>query len=92
MALAIGAVVLSTAALALLCRGDPKRLRALRRKGGGHGGGLRWLLAGLVVLPGLALALAGDGAAFMVWLGAIALTGWVVTLAASPRAQDGPQG
>lgn len=38
--------------------------------------GLRRLLAGIAVMPGIFYAASGDSAAFLSWLGGCALVGW----------------
>lgn len=73
--LALAALAVSAVPLALLCAGDPKR----RRAAGGRDGAataVRRLLAAATCVPGVACALAGDSAAFMLWLGGCGLLGW----------------
>jgi hypothetical protein len=78
-------VGLSAFFLVLLCLGDPKRSRTSGRKGGAQGSRTRWLLVSACVSPGLAFALAGEGAAFLIWLGGTAMAGWLVTLLVPTR-------
>jgi hypothetical protein len=80
MLLAIAALALSSALIIILCMGDPKRRRSSQQGGAAQGTALRRLLAFALVLPGIGLALTGDAAAFMVWLGGCAVAGWFVTL------------
>jgi hypothetical protein len=74
--LTIAALALSVALLAMLCVGDPKRRRTAGLRDDATGRGMRRLLAVGSVLPGVALALAGDAAAFMIWIGGYAVFGW----------------
>lgn len=74
--LTIVAVALSVAVLAMLCVGDPKRRRTAGLRGDRGGKGMRRLLVIGSVLPGVALALAGDAAAVMIWIGGYAVFGW----------------
>ena len=74
-------IAFSTAILVYLCRGDPKRRRSVKLPGAAHGVAVRRLSAVASLLPGLAYALRGDGAAVFLWLGGYAMAGWLVTLA-----------
>lgn len=76
----LAALALSAALILLLCIGDPKRRRSERIKGGEQGPVARRLLFGAVCLPGLWLALIGDSAAFLIWLGGCCVAGWLVAL------------
>lgn len=82
--LALCALAISAVPITLLCLGDPKRRRAAGDRDG-MGTGQRRLLAAGACVPGLACALMGDSAAFLMWLGGCALVGW--TLAASLATQ-----
>ena len=85
--LALGTVLLSAIPVVLLCIGDPKR----RRAAGGRGGAAsrpRSILVVTACVPGLACALLGDSAAFMLWLGGIALFGWAAAASFAARSQD----
>lgn len=73
------AVAFSAAMIVLLWRGDPKRRRVAGLPGGGEGVATRRLLAVAALLPGVFLAIVGDSAAFLVWLGSCAVGGWFVT-------------
>ena len=79
---------LSLFCILALCVGDPKRVRS-----GGLGGQTasvrkRRGLTLIALLPGIALAWSGDAPAFLVWLGACAVTGWFSTMWLSrPRAR-----
>lgn len=79
--LLILSVGFSTALLALLCLGDPKRLRAARSPGTAQRVATRRWLAIASLLPGIAYALLGDGAGVFLWLGGYAMAGWLVTIA-----------
>ena len=76
----LAAIAFSVAMIVLLCRGDPKRRRAAHLPGEGHARPMRRLLAVAVLAPGLCLAVLGDTAAFLIWLGSCAVAGWLVTL------------
>lgn len=76
--LALTALALSAIPILVLCIGDPKRRRAA---GGGEGGmasGRRRMFAAAACIPGIACALLGDAAAFLMWLGGCALVGWAL--------------
>lgn len=77
---ALVATAFSTLLLVILCLGDPKRRRTVRLLGKGHGTKTRRIIVGLATLPGFVLALDGDAAAFLVWLGGSAAAGWFATL------------
>lgn len=85
--------LVSSLALELLARRDPKRLRAAARVGLPAREPLRTharrSLALLCVAPGLALALAGLWPAWLIWLGATTATGWGLARGLSPRPQAG---
>jgi hypothetical protein len=69
--------MLSAISILGLCIGDPKR----RRAAGSHPGmpvGLRRFLTVAACTPGAACLLLGEAAAFMLWLGGSALSGWFV--------------
>jgi len=78
--LTLAAIAFSTVIIVMLCRGDPKRRRSARLAGDGHATQTRRLLAAAACLPGLACALSGDAAAFLIWLGACAAAGWLTAL------------
>ena len=73
--LALGALFLSAIPVIILCNGDPKRRRATGERGGAARL-TRTILVVTACVPGFACALLGDSAAFMLWLGGIALFGW----------------
>lgn len=75
----LAALLLSAIPILLLCIGDPKRLRAADRKGGGMAQPKRRMLAALACVPGIACALTGDAAAFLMWMGGCAMVGWAAT-------------
>jgi hypothetical protein len=78
--LLFAAIAFSLAIIVLLWRGDPKRRRVAGLQGSGHGAIMRRLMSAAVLLPGLALAAAGDSPAFLVWFGSCAIGGWLVAL------------
>ena len=78
--MAVPALAMSTALIVLLCIGDPKRRRARRIKGGEQSSAKRWLLSVAICVPGLGLALIGDSAAFLIWLGGYCVAGWLVAV------------
>lgn len=88
MAVPILAIAISTAIILFLGWGDPKRRRTARLPGEGQGPAARRLLAGTACLPGLYCALAGDAAAFLLWLGGCAVAGWFVTLGLGQARRD----
>jgi hypothetical protein len=77
---ALAAIVLSTIFLILLCRNDPKRRRTAQLPAAGPGTLMRRMRVALACVPGLLLALSGDTAAFLIWLGGSAVIGWFVAL------------
>ena len=82
--LALAAIAFSAVPILLLCLGDPKRRRAAGESGGSpdrH----RAMLVTAGCVPGIAVALLGDSAAFMLWLGGIALLGWCAAASFAPR-------
>lgn len=86
--LALGTIVLSTFAILALCLGDPKRRRASGSGQGSMAARQRWLLVAITCIPGLACAILGDAAAFLMWLGGCALIGWSLALIFRPRVAD----
>lgn len=72
------AIAFSLTIIVLLWRGDPKRRRVAGLPDSGHGAIGRRLMSLAVLLPGLALAAAGDASAFLVWFGSCAIGGWLV--------------
>lgn len=74
------ATAITIGLILLLCIGDPKRRRARRIAGAGQGVMTRRLIAAAACLPGLACAIAGDAAAFLVWLGGSGAAGWLIAL------------
>ncbi len=73
------AIAVSALPILILCIGDPKRLRAAGTKAPGMGSGTRRALAFSACLPGLALMLTAQMAAFVLWLGGSALFGWLLS-------------
>jgi len=82
------AIAFSGALLILLGARDPKRLRNARHgaKEAAPGSPLppamRHLCGWLSLAPGVALGVAGEWWAFLVWLGAITALGWAVAITA----------
>lgn len=76
----LAAVALSAIPILLLCFGDPKRRRSVEKKGNGMATRQRRILAALACVPGVVCALAGDSAAFLMWVGGCALVGWAAAL------------
>lgn len=79
----LASIAFSAAVLALLCLGDPKRRRSNKLSGDGQGRTARRLWTAASLLPGVVFAVLGDAAAFLLWLSAYAVLGWLVTLAFS---------
>jgi hypothetical protein len=77
---ALAAIAISTIFLVLLCRSDPKRRRTARLAAAGPGALMRGMRVALACVPGLLLALSGDAAAFLIWLGGSAVAGWLIAL------------
>lgn len=75
------AIAFSGLFITLLCIGDPKRRRSAYVPGEAQSAALRRLFAAAAVAPGVACALSGDAAAFLLWLGGCGVIGWLVTLA-----------
>lgn len=78
--LALPAIALTAILLVMLCRGNPKRRRSARLPGEGHSATARRLLTLAAGVPGLLLALSGDAATFLIWLGGSAVMGWCIAL------------
>lgn len=74
---ALVALALSTIAILALCIGDPKRRRAAGDRSEMSPRWRRLLVVG-ACLPGVACLLLGEVAAFMLWFGGSALSGWSV--------------
>ena len=87
-------VSLSAAALVGLAIRDPKRLRNVQRSGRmsrpAWGLSQRRLLATIALMPGLALLLAAQWAAFLLWAGGCMALGWALAhwLAPAPKAES----
>jgi|HigsolmetaAR205D_1030408.scaffolds.fasta_scaffold29932_2 hypothetical protein len=79
---AIVAIAFSLAGLVLLALHDPKRLRSIgaQRTSPLSSSSVRRALAVLVVAPGLVLAVLGAWHPFLIWLGAVCVLGWLVSL------------
>ncbi len=86
MTLGLLAALLSVIPLWLLAGRDPKRLRALRKRDARpHGRNVRLGLFVATLLPGLGLALGASAAAFLIWFGAVMVSGWLVAEVRAPR-------
>jgi hypothetical protein len=72
------AIVASFAIIVWLWQGDPKRRRVAGLPATAQAAAKRRLLAIGALLPGVVLALLGDSAAFLLWLGSCAMGGWLV--------------
>lgn len=70
--------IVSAVLILLLCLHDPKRRRTLKLPGAVYGTATRRLLAAASFAPGGFYILTGNGAAFLIWLGAYAVVGWLV--------------
>jgi len=75
---ALAALLVSILCLGALGLGDPKRRRTGRLPGTGQPPVVRRALVAAALVPGIALAAAGDAAAFFVWMGGCAVAGWTV--------------
>lgn len=74
--LTLSALALTLLGLGYLTAGDPKRrrsfkLRQVERR-------FLWPARLLVFAPGLALLVLGQGAAFVMWMGAATIAGWLI--------------
>lgn len=81
----LAATIVSALPILLLCIGDPKRRRTAGKGSGGMSVIRRRVLATLACVPGIACALSGDAAAFLMWLGGCALVGWGAAVGLSSR-------
>ncbi len=72
-------IVFSAALIVLLWRGDPKRRRLTGQREQADSSRKRRMLSALALVPGAILAGLGDASAFLVWFGACAIAGWLVT-------------
>jgi hypothetical protein len=68
--------VLSAMCLVLLAASDSKRTE--RRPAFSSLGSLRPLALTVAIVPGLVLAMTGRWVAFLIWLGATAMFGWMI--------------
>jgi hypothetical protein len=74
----IASTAFSIALIGLLWRGDPKRRRVAGLPKLTDTSNKRRLMTAALLLPGVALAAAGDSAAFMIWFGSCAVGGWLI--------------
>lgn len=86
--LLVAAIATSSALIVWLWLGDPKRRRVARLPAVSAGGNFRRGVAVAALLPGVVLAVLGDSAAFLVWLGSCAIGGWLVTQFRDRKAAD----
>lgn len=84
MTLTLACILLSAAALALLGVTDAKRRRAAGAMSGSPSPTARRTLAATALAPAVALAWAGQASGFVIWLGALTLAGWALSLALRP--------
>ncbi len=84
----LAAILVTSALIALLAAGDPKRRRSARLPGDGQGKSVRRTLAAFACLPGAVLATMGDAAGFMLWLGGAGVAGWFVALSFAQTGQE----
>lgn len=73
------ATLMSALCLTFLAASDPKRLTGRRAALSG----LRRFAIALAILPGAVLAITGDWVGFLIWLGAVAVLGWMIAAAFS---------
>ena len=74
----IVAIAVSVVAIATLCITDPKRRRTAGLTASARGALMRRALVAVSIAPGLVLALLGDAAAFLIWVGTCAICGWLL--------------
>jgi hypothetical protein len=77
------AILFSAALVWVLGQRDPKRLRNITTAAASNPArlsrGLRRLLGWMTLVPGLVLMLLGQWWAFLVWLGALCVLGWITS-------------
>jgi hypothetical protein len=93
MMLSVPAIRLSAALIGVLARRDPKRLRNIESADAAGNPSplpaqLRSLLGWLVPAPGVVLMILGEWWAFLVWLGALCVLGWVASQTWAIRSAD----
>ncbi|MEM9168355.1 MAG: hypothetical protein AAGC56_01775 [Pseudomonadota bacterium] len=76
----LAALAVSAAALWYLQRIDPKRARVFNRGAQGETPSRPRLAWGVGLAPGLILPALGELSAFLTWLGAITVVGWLIAL------------
>jgi hypothetical protein len=76
--LLLAGIACSLAMIGWLRHGDPKRRRVAQMAVEGPGGRARPLIVSAAVLPGAMLAMSGNSAAFLIWLGVCAIGGWLI--------------
>lgn len=81
-------LVISLLPLLALARHDPKRLRSIRLRHHikPHVRRTRQFYGAIVLLPGIVLALRGDWPAFLIWMGALIASGWLLVQILAARA------
>jgi hypothetical protein len=90
------AIAFSGALLILLGARDPKRVRNARH--GSHDGtsvatlptAIRRACGWSVLAPGVALGVAGQWWAFLIWLGAVTAFGWAIAISAAFESRRAP--
>ena len=83
---AVLAFVVSSVALAVLARRDPKRIRASEHEEAAPlSPAQRRVLASVVLLPGAALIALDEWPALLIWFGSLAVIGWGLAQAFAPR-------
>ena len=80
MTAVIVSLVISLLPLLSLARHDPKRLRSLRQRHQlkPHVRRTRQFYAAIVLLPGIILVARGDWPAFLIWMGVLIASGWLL--------------
>jgi hypothetical protein len=73
-------LTLSLLPLIALALRDPKRLRSRRSARRGASRAERRVFAMASLVPGVLLAAVGQWPAFLIWLGGIAIAGWLLAL------------
>jgi hypothetical protein len=76
--LLLAAISTSIALIVWLWHGDSKRRRVARLPAVGASANARRFMVIAALLPGIILAILGDIAAFLIWLGSCTIGGWLV--------------
>lgn len=84
-------LVVSLWPLLLLARHDPKRLRTIRHNQlKPHVRRTRQFYSVIVLLPGFVLMARGDWPAFLIWMGALIASGWLLVQTLAIKANQLP--